>query len=134
MTENKGFTSKDAALIVTATPAAGASNALDIGAIDALGVHSEPFELELDVPAFTATDLPSNATLTITLQSCAEPTFAAPTAEWSQTIGDGTAFAGATVRYRPALRANQYWRVAISSAGSPASTATSKAVTLSFVC
>lgn len=134
MAENQGFTSKDAALIVSATSTSATSAALDIGAIGALGVHSEPFELEVDVPAFSATDLPSNATLTISLQSSADAAFTAPVTEWSTTIGDGEAFAGASVRYRPTLRANQFWRLAIATAGTPASTATSKAVSLSYVC
>lgn len=134
-----GFTSYDAALIKTAkasTTAADvvASDALDLGAIDSIGVRSEPFELEVAIPAFTATDLPSSATLAIALQSCADASFAAGvTTAFTQTIGDGVAYAGGKVRYRVTLKDAQYWRVAVTTAGSPAATA-AKEITLSYVC
>ena len=143
MAENQGFTSKDAALIVSAKPSGTtattvASNVIDIGAISALGVHSEPFELEVAIPAFTATELPSDASLTISIQSATDSVFTSPVTEWTKTIGDGTAFAGGSFRIRPELRANEFWRVAVlttlANSGAVADTAQAKAVSLSYVC
>ena len=139
-----GFTSKDAALIVSAKPSGttattAASNAINLGAIDVVGVRSEPFELVVDAPAFTANELPSDATLTIKLQSCADESFASGVTDaFAVTIGDGTAAAAATYKFRPTLKGDQFWRVAIlttlSGSGAVADTAQAKAVTLSYVC
>lgn len=139
-----GFTSKDAALIVSAKPSGttattAASNAINLGAIDAVGVRSEPFELEVAIPAFTATELPSDATLTIKLQSSNDSTFASGVTDAiSATIGDGTAAAAAVWKYKPTLKGDQYWRVAITTtlanSGAVADTAQAKSVTLSYVC
>ena len=139
-----GYTSKDAALIVSAKPSGTTattvgSNPINLGAIDAIGVRSEPFELAVNIPAFSATDLPSDATLTIKLQSSNDATFASGVTDAiSETIGDGTAAAAAVWKYKPTLKGDRYWRVAItttlSGSGAVADAALAKAVTLSYVC
>lgn len=139
-----GFSSYDASLIVSAkasdtTATTVGSNPIDLNAIDSVGVRYEPFELEVAIPAYTATELPSDATLTIALQSSDDATFASNvTTVVTQTIGDGAAFSGATYRFRPTLKADRYWRVAItttlSGSGAVGDTAQAKAVTLSYVC
>lgn len=135
-----GYTSKDAALIFTAKPSGTtgttvAAGPIDLGAIDAVGVRSETFELQVDVPAFTATDLPSDVTLTIALQSCAASDFAAGVTDAvSVTVGNGSASGASTFRFKPTLKGDQFWRVAITTTGAPAESAQGKAVTLSYVC
>lgn len=138
-----GFTSKDATLIVSAKPAAtatsAATDAIDLGAIDQIGVRSEPFEFNVVIPAFTATDLPSDATLTVALEASDDETFATGVVTAiSKTIGDGTAFDGATVKYRPTLKAPRYWRVNLTTGltGSAAvgADAAKKAVSLEYIC
>lgn len=139
-----GFDSRDASLIVGAKPSGTTattvgSDPIDLGPIDAVGVRSEPFELELDIPAFTASELPADAELTIALQSSDDATFSTGvTTEFSSTIGDGTAFAGASIRFRPTLKANRYWRAAVTTtlanSGAVADTAQAKEIVLSYVC
>lgn len=141
---NIGFTNYDASLIVSAkasgtTATTVGSTPIDLGALDAVGVRTEPFELEVTIPAYTATELPSDATLTIKLQCCADSTFASNVTDVvSQSIGDGTAFSGATYRFRPTLDGAHYWRVAVTTtlanSGAVADTAQAKAITLSYVC
>jgi len=138
-----GFTSKDATLIVSTKPAStatsAATDAIDLGAIDQIGVRSEPFEFNVVIPAFTATDLPSDATLTVALEASDDATFATGVVTAiSKTIGDGTAFDGAEIKYRPTLKAPRYWRVNLTTGltGSAAvgADAAKKAVSLEYIC
>lgn len=139
-----GFTSKDAALITSAKPSGTTattvgSTPIDLGPIDQIGVRSEPFELELAIPAFTATELPSDATLTIKIQSCAASGFSSDvTDHFSVAIGDGTAYSGGVIKYRPTLVSDQYWRAAVTTtlanSGAVADTAQAKEITLAYIC
>ena len=139
-----GFDSRDAAMIVGAKPSGTTattvgSNPIDLGPIDAEGVRSEPFELELAIPAFTATELPADATLTIKLQSCAASGFSSNVTDHiSQSIGDGTAYSGGTIRFRVPLKGDRYWRAAVTTtlanSGAVADTAQAKEIVLSYVC
>ena len=134
-----GFDSRDASLIVAVKPsgttATVGSDPIDLGPIDAEGVRSEPFEIELAIPAFTAAELASGTTLAVAIQSSNDPTFAAGvTVAASATIGDGTAYSGGTIRFRPTLKGDRYWRAAVTTTGEPGATATAKEIVLSYVC
>ena len=135
-----GFDSRDASLIVAVKPSGTTattvgSDPIDLGPIDAEGVRSEPFEIELAIPAFTASELASNTTLAVAIQSSNDPTFAAGvTVAAAATIGDGTAYSGGTIRFRPTLKGDRYWRAAVTTTGEPGATATAKEIVLSYVC
>ena len=141
---SNGFDSRDASLIVSAKPSGTTattvgSNVIDLTAIDAIGVRSEPFEFEVAIPAFTATELPADATLTIKLQSCAAADFSANVTDHvSTSIGDGTAYAGGKIAFRPTLKSDEFWRVAVTTtlanSGAVADTAQAKEIVLSYVC
>ncbi len=80
------------------------------------GLKPENVELEITIPALTATQLPNADTLTITVQSGAS---ASPTTELFRlpVITGATGYAGGTFRYRLPSVCGQYLNVKIVAAG-----------------
>jgi len=114
MANNVGYTSYDADLIKSKKidkDAAAATGAIDLGAISNLGVRSEPFELEVALPAIASAKM-SSASVAFALQGSNDSDFSnvATTISVATATG-GTAFAGGKFRYPVELRAARYWRV-----------------------
>jgi hypothetical protein len=80
------------------------------------GLKPENVELEITIPALTATQLPNADTLTITVQSGASAT---PTTELFRlpVITGSTGYAGGVLRYRLPSGCGQYLNVKIVAAG-----------------
>lgn len=114
----EGYYNYDADLIKSASPSATSGTAtytdpIDLGAISQLGTRTEPFELEVALPATTTTHMPSNTSATWLLQSSNDPTFtSSASTEKSWTRSGGSAGAAVVSRFKPAAGAtNRYWRV-----------------------
>lgn len=139
----KGYDSYDAALTFAAKPsttgdAASSTSVIDLGSLSAIGVRSETFELEVTIPAFTAAELPSNATLTVALKSSNDSAFSSSSDAYSVTFGNGTKFDGDTIRFKPTLGGDRYWKVVVTttlkSSAVAADTIAAKEVKLAYVC
>lgn len=139
-----GYTSYDASLIKTAKPKttdgqSSATDAIDLGAISNIGVRSETFELELQVPAIAAADT-SGATLAFSIQGSDDSTFSANVETVvTTTVGNGSASSATKIRYRPTLKSPRYWRAicvtdASGSGASVDSDVAAKEFALAYVC
>lgn len=138
----KGYTSYDAELMKGVSPSATAAtvstDAIDLGKLSKVGVRSEPFELEIAIPAFTAAELPTGAKLTFELQSSETKDFTTKSTILTRVVGNGEATDAKCVRYNAELDSDRYWRVSVSTTltggATVAATAAKKSVFLSYVC
>lgn len=139
----KGYDSYDATLIKTVKPSGTTAttkttDAIDLGSLSGVGVRSETFELEIQVPAYTATELPSNAKLTIGLQCSDDADFTTSETVESATYGNGTANGALNIRFKPTLDSARYWRVfvttTLTNSATVDATALAKSIGLAYVC
>lgn len=132
-----GYTSRDATLIKTqnAPSSAGTTqtDAIDLGELSKIGVRSEQFELEISIPAASTTDLPSSTSATYSLVSSNDENFSTKRTEFSKMFSGGSAVAEQTIRYKPTLQSNRYWRVECKTTGTTGSGFGEKKYSLAYV-
>jgi len=134
---------KDSALVVSgkvkATAGTNYSGVLDLGKLDSQGLRLEKFHFLVTYPATTTTLFPSNTSLTLTLQSSNDSTFATGVTDHrSAKVTGGTAYGGATFSFEPTEDADRYWRISattgITSTGATGSGADDLTYKIEYVC
>lgn len=139
----KGYNSYDTSLIKVVKPSTTTgetktTDAIDLGEVSNIGVRSETFELEVQIPAYDATELVDGATLTIGLETSDNADFSNALTIVQADYGDGESNGAKSIRVKPTLDSQRFWRAFVKTTLNDSATieegVAEKAIIFAYVC